>query len=60
MSKKDDVLTALHGTQTASTQEVADKAGTSHNTAHNTLKRLESAGEVGRTADNRWHVARRD
>lgn len=56
MTKKQDILTALHGTGSATTQEVADKAKTSTNTTQVTLSRLKDEGKVDRTPGGRWHV----
>lgn len=58
MSKKNDALTVLHGTGSATTQEVAERGGMSKNTAQVTLSRLKNEGEVDRTESGRWHIAR--
>lgn len=57
MTKKEDALTVLHGTVgSATTQEVAERAGMLKNTAHSSLSSLKNEGKVDRTADGRWHV----
>lgn len=56
MTKKEDALTVLHGTGSATTQDVAAKGGMSKNTAQVTLSRLKNEGKVDRTAEGRWHV----
>lgn len=55
-TKREEILTALHGMPSGTTQQIAEKADTSQNTAHNTLKRMEMDGEVARIAHDRWHV----
>jgi DNA-binding IclR family transcriptional regulator len=56
MPKKEDALTVLYGTGSATTQEVAEKAGMLKGTARSSLSSLKSEGKVDRTADGRWHV----
>lgn len=56
MTKKEDALTVLHGTGSATTQDVAEKGGMAKNTAQVTLSRLKDEGKVDRTAEGRWHV----
>lgn len=56
MTKKEDALTVLHGTGSATVQDVAEKGDMSKNTAQVTLSRLKDEGKVDRTGEGRWHV----
>ncbi len=56
MTKKEDALTVLHGTGSATTRDVAEKAGMPKNTARKSLAVLKGEGKVDQTAEGRWHV----
>jgi DNA-binding IclR family transcriptional regulator len=56
VTKKEDALTVLHGTGSASTREVAERGDMPQGTAQKTLSRLAAEEKVGRTDDGRWHI----
>lgn len=56
MTKKENALTVLHGTSSATTQEVADRSDMSREVAQVTLSRLRGEGKIDRTEEGRWHV----
>jgi len=56
MTKREEILTVLHGTSTATTTQIATKLDTTTANIHNDLKNLEMDGEIARTEEKRWHV----
>lgn len=56
MTKKEDILTVLHGTPSATAEEVTGRTGFAKDTVRVSLSRLESEDKVARTPDGRWHV----
>lgn len=56
MTRREEILTVLHGTSTATTTQIAEKLDTSAANIHKDLQNLKGDGEVGRTEEKRWHV----